>query len=237
MGRFPTVESLAAASDTAVLVEWSGLGYNRRALALRNAARQIAAGGWPPDLAGLEGLPGVGRYTARALASLAFGEPVGVVDTNVRRWLVRRFGLPLQGGAADSATLQGLAHRLAGSRSARERADAVPAWTHATMEFGARVCTARRPKCALCPIARGCPSRQRPPRVAVRRQPAFRGSLRAMRGSILRQLTAAPQHSIALDEAQRVAGDRAAVARAVQQLQADGLVRLVGQTLYLGSRD
>jgi A/G-specific adenine glycosylase len=93
MRRFPTAGSLAEASEAEVLAAWSGLGYNRRALALRRAAAAVAREGWPRDLAALERLPGIGPYTARALASLAFGQPVGVVDTNVRRWLVRRFGL------------------------------------------------------------------------------------------------------------------------------------------------
>ena len=76
-----------------MLAAWSGLGYNRRALALRRAAAEVDRSGWPRDVAGLQALPGVGPYTARAVASLAFGTPVGVVDTNVRRWLTRRFGL------------------------------------------------------------------------------------------------------------------------------------------------
>lgn len=93
LARFPTAQALATASESAVLQAWSGLGYNRRALALRKASAGIAARGWPTQVSDLERLPGIGPYTARAVASLAFGQPVGVVDTNVRRWLVRRFGL------------------------------------------------------------------------------------------------------------------------------------------------
>jgi A/G-specific adenine glycosylase len=86
MSRFPTTRALAEASDAEVLAAWSGLGYNRRALALQRAAAAVSTNGWPSDVAALERLPGIGPYTARAVASLAFGEPVGVVDTNVRRW-------------------------------------------------------------------------------------------------------------------------------------------------------
>ncbi len=111
--RFPTAAALAAAPERAVLAEWSGLGYNRRALSLRRTAAVVAATGWPRDPAELERLPAIGRYTARAVASLAFGVPVGVVDTNVRRWLVRRFGLDPAGSDAGPAALQSLADALA----------------------------------------------------------------------------------------------------------------------------
>jgi len=92
MARFPTVESLASAATDAVIAEWSGLGYNRRALALQRTVAVVARDGWPRDVAGLVRLPGIGPYTARAVASLAFDVAAGVVDTNVRRWLLRRFG-------------------------------------------------------------------------------------------------------------------------------------------------
>ena len=82
MARFPSVEALAAAPAADLLAEWSGLGYNRRALALQRAAVTIARDGWPDTVDGLQRLPGIGPYTARAVASLAFGAPVGVVDTN-----------------------------------------------------------------------------------------------------------------------------------------------------------
>ena len=150
MSRFPTAGALASATEAEVLSAWSGLGYNRRALALRRAAAEVAAHGWPHEVAALQRLPGLGPYTARAVASLAFGEPVGVVDTNVRRWLVRRFGLAADGPRRE---LQDLANALA---LAGDRADAAP-WTHATMEFGAAICRPRAPRCGDCPIADGCP--------------------------------------------------------------------------------
>jgi A/G-specific adenine glycosylase len=188
MRRFPTVSSLAGASNAHVLAEWSGLGYNRRARALHEAARVVARDGWPVDVGGLERLPGVGPYTARAIASLAFGIPVGVVDTNVRRWLLRRFG-----GPDDRRRLQALADELAAPGHGTE----VAAWTHASMELGAAVCRARAPRCDACPVADGCPSRRSPARVEVPRQAALRGSDRAYRGALLKRLSAASGHRLA----------------------------------------
>ncbi|MGH2445564.1 MAG: A/G-specific adenine glycosylase, partial [Candidatus Limnocylindria bacterium] len=150
MARFPTAEALAAASEASVLAEWSGLGYNRRALALRRTAGLVASNGWPRDVRGLEALPGIGPYTAHAIASLAFGMPVGVVDTNVRRWLLRRLC-----GPDEPRRLQALADALAAPGVGTD----VAAWTHASMEFGAAICRSRTPLCDSCPIANGCPSR------------------------------------------------------------------------------
>ncbi len=152
MARFPTAAALANASSAEVLAAWSGLGYNRRALALQRTATIVARDGWPRDVAGLARLPGIGPYTARAVASLAFGTPVGVVDTNVRRWLLRRFGGPDQPGR-----LQALADALA----APGRSTSVAAWTHATMEFGAAICRSSDPRCGECPIAEWLPLARR----------------------------------------------------------------------------
>lgn len=124
--RWPDVRSLSAASAADVIRAWSGLGYNRRALNLHRAARQIAENGWPQDLMTL---PGVGRYTADAVARFAFGRPVLPVDVNVRRVLDRTgvsFG---------------------------------PEHAAALMDLGATVCLARVPRCRACPLADGCPSR------------------------------------------------------------------------------
>lgn len=124
--RWPTVEALAAAPRAAVIREWQGLGYNRRAVNLHRAAGRIAAAGWPDDLTEL---PGVGRYTADAVARFALEEPVLPVDTNVRRVLERT------------------------------RAEFGPEAAQALMDVGATVCLARIPRCRACPLADGCPSR------------------------------------------------------------------------------
>jgi A/G-specific adenine glycosylase len=126
--RWPSAASLAAAPVADVIRAWQGLGYNRRAVNLHRAAQKIAVAGWPDDLTEL---PGVGRYTADAVARLAFGFPVLPVDTNVRRVQERT-------GARFS-----------------------PAAAHALMDLGATVCLARVPRCGSCPLATGCPSRGR----------------------------------------------------------------------------
>ncbi len=218
MDRFPTSAALSAAPSAAVLAAWSGLGYNRRALALQRTAAAVTADGWPRDVEGLQRLPGIGPYTARAVASLAFGVPVGVVDTNVRRWLLRRFGVP-----DEARRLQELADALA----APGTGDGVAAWTHATMEFGARICTQRAPRCAACPVAAGCPSRGIAGAVAMQRQATFAGSTRQARGALLRRLVDAPGHSVAatgLDET------------IVHAMAADGLLHRSGERLVLGGR-
>lgn len=234
MARFPTADALAAASPAEVLAEWAGLGYNRRALALQRAASAVVAGGWPHDVAELEGLPGVGPYTARALASLAFGRRAGVVDTNVRRWLVRRFG------ATDARRpLQSLADDLATARDD----GAAAKWTHATMEFGAAICRARAPRCDACPIAVGCPSRGAAAVVRVPRQARLHGSDRAYRGAMVGALAEAEGHALRVRELRRrIADERIGPMldegrwhRILSALEADGLVHRDGGVVRLGA--
>jgi A/G-specific adenine glycosylase len=128
LALWPTVEVLAAAPAGDVIRAWQGLGYNRRALNLHRAARHIAAHGWPDDLTEL---PGVGRYTADAVAAFALGRAVLPVDTNVRR-VQERTG-----------------HAFG------------PGCGQALMDLGATVCLARVPRCGDCPLAERCPSRGR----------------------------------------------------------------------------
>ncbi len=156
LGSFPTVEALASASPGDVLRAWRGLGYNSRALNLRRAAERIVTefgGIVPADIASLESLPGVGPYTARAIAAFAFGLPVGAVDTNVRRVLGRiSVGRPDRLGRADM-------QRLADAFVPVSRA---AAWTHALMDIGATVCRPRRPSCSVCPAKPWCAYAQAP---------------------------------------------------------------------------
>jgi A/G-specific adenine glycosylase len=224
LDRFPTPAALTEAPEPEVLVAWAGLGYNRRALALRRAAVRITRDGWPRDPAALERLPGVGRYTACAVASLAFGLRVGPVDTNVRRWLVRRLGLP---PTTSAARLQDLANKLA----AHHVGDAA-AWTHATIELGATVCTARNPRCDACPIADGCPSRGTAARVPVRTQPAFEGSDRQRRGALVRRLSVAADRSLSRRTVRRALGPDAE--RILAGLERDGLLHRSGGRVRLG---
>lgn len=148
--EFPTAGALAAATPAAVLRAWRGLGYNRRALSLRRAAIAIVRdhdGRVPDDLEALRRLPGVGPYTARAVAALAFGRRVGAVDTNVRRVLSRAVGGGLRAYAA--AELQAVA-------DASVPADRPGHWTHALMDVGATFCRPRAPRCAGCPARAWC---------------------------------------------------------------------------------
>jgi len=150
MVRFPTVHALAAAPLADVLRAWQGLGYNRRARDLWRAAGRIVegfAGEVPADLAALESLPGVGPYTARAIGALAFGMPVGAVDTNVRRVL----GRILAGGAGSLTPAQ--LQRVADASVPTDRPGA---WTHALMDAGALLCHPRRPDCLACPARPWC---------------------------------------------------------------------------------
>ena len=236
MARFPTVESLASATTAAVLAAWSGLGYNRRAVALQRTAAIVARDGWPPDVTGLAQLPGLGPYTARAIASLAFGEPTGVVDTNVRRWLIRRFGAPDR-----PRELQRLSDALAAPGGPATAAT----WTHASMEFGAAICRSREPRCGACPISRGCPSRGRRATIAGPRQEALRGSDRAYRGAVLRLLSGTDGHAVETLRLRRhLARDEGRIGPALDEggwervmagLERDGLAHRSGGIVALGA--
>ena len=168
LARFPTVESLARASEPEVLTHWSGLGYYSRARNLHRAAREIAAVGcFPLDYDGLRTLPGIGDYTAAAIASIAYDLPHAVVDGNVRRVMMR-----LSSDA--TADVQALADRLL-DRNRPGRSN------QALMELGALVCVPGDPRCDACPIVRECaahregtqtalpPPRQKPRTVRLER--------------------------------------------------------------------
>ncbi len=148
--RFPNVEVLAAASEDAVLAAWSGLGYYRRARMLHRCARQIAkqhGGCFPQNSEALLALPGIGRYTAAAIASIAFAEPIAVVDGNVERVLQRLIGINL-------TTPQTWQHAQAFLVSSRPGD-----FNQGMMELGATVCVPREPRCPMCPVRRWCVTR------------------------------------------------------------------------------
>lgn len=184
MERFPSPAALAAASPFDVLLAWRGLGYNRRAIALQRAAREIVErhdGQVPDTVAELEALPGIGPYTARAVAALAFGRPVAAVDTNVRRVVGRIVGVELAPRA-----LQAFADGLV------ERQDPAT-WTHALIELGAVVCRAERPACPACPARTWCTSADAvEPRARQRAvgppDGPFEASTRWLRGRIVARL-------------------------------------------------
>ncbi len=187
LDRWPTADALAAAPRSDVIRAWQGLGYNRRAVGLHRAAQAVAGHGWPDDLTEL---PGVGPYTAAALACFAFGRDVVPEDTNVRR-VRERTGADFDGECAQ-----------------------------ALMDLGATVCLARVPRCGVCPLSAGCPSRGLRFEPA-RKQGPFEGSFRQRRARTLRLVVAGPCPLAELDGA------------AVESLAADGLVAVAADTVSL----
>lgn len=154
MRRFPDAAALAASSEDEVLALWSGLGYYSRARNLRLAARQVveARGGrFPEDLETAMSLKGVGRYTASAVTSMAYGRPHAVVDGNVRRVLSRLHAVRHLGEADAQRKAQALLSLRAPGT-----------WNEAMMELGALVCTPRNPRCGACPVRPHCLGRHRP---------------------------------------------------------------------------
>ena len=207
LDRFPDPASAAEATTHDLLVAWSGLGYNSRAIRLRDAARHIAANGWPRTVAALQLLPGVGPYTAAAVACFAFGEQVPAIDTNLRRVLNRWTGRPVDGRELADIARRVLPDSLAGD------------WNQAVMDLGATLCRPRDPDCASCPVAVWCAG----PDTYVRpsRQSRFAGSVRQARGAILRILLEHP----AIDRSQlleTVASQRAR--EAMDGLLRDGII-------------
>jgi A/G-specific adenine glycosylase len=145
--RFPTVEKLAAAREPSVLAAWSGLGYYRRARMMHVAAKKIVneyGGRFPATAEQLRAFPGIGRYTAAAIASIAFGEPVAVVDGNVERVLGRVVGKNLGNEEVWSTAEEFLSRGMPGD------------FNQAMMELGATVCLPRAPQCLMCPAHELC---------------------------------------------------------------------------------
>jgi A/G-specific adenine glycosylase len=218
---FPTVRALAVAPRADVVREWGGLGYNRRAVRLSEAARVVVrdhGGRIPHDPVALRELPGVGPYTAAAVASLGFGEPVAVVDTNVRR-VVSRVHLGVDGPEVPSKEAWGLAEAWL------DREDPVT-WNQALMDLGREVCRPR-PRCDACPLAGVCRFRRDGSAASrgPRRQGPFEGSTRQVRGAVVNALRSHPWLTPArLASETGFPADR--VDAAVATLSVDGLVEV-----------
>ncbi|MEP7003787.1 MAG: A/G-specific adenine glycosylase [Chloroflexota bacterium] len=253
MDRFPTLGSLAAAPLAAVLREWSGLGYNRRARDLHRIAR-ICKESLPRDVAQLDALPGVGAYTAGAIASFAHGQRVAFADVNIRRVLGRIF-LARAGTLQEGVDLD--------ARAMPERDSDL--WHHALMDLGATICTSRDPKCDACPLnslccfangsvrsaasalrgavggslRRGARRREAQSAAAGRqatarkRPSAFKDSDRRVRGAIVRVLVEA-QSGLTVRAIEKSIGDER-VPRLVEKLMADGLIERAGRRVRLAS--
>jgi A/G-specific adenine glycosylase len=219
LARFPTVHSLAGARLRDVVTAWQGLGYNRRAVALWEAARTVVRdheGRVPDDPVEMERLAGVGPYTAAAVSSVAFGSPVAAVDTNTRRIIARYF----LGAESDDVSPREI-HELADAWLDRRDPGA---WNQAVMDLGRERCRPR-PRCEGCPLKAACrfAAEGREPASTRRRQPEFEGSLRQVRGAVVRILIDREGTSLAtLSRETGVPLGR--VCQAVSALAADGLV-------------
>jgi len=221
--RWPTASATASAGPAEVLRAWGKLGYPRRAKRLHECATVIATehgDAVPDDVDTLLGLPGVGAYTARAVACFAYRAPVPVVDTNVRRVVARAVH-----GRADAANPSPVRDHAEVAALLPEDGSA-PEFSAALMELGATVCTARSPKCAMCPLehcawrAAGYPKSDAPPRPAQR----YAGTDRQVRGRLLDVLrgATAPVERAQLDVVWLT--DTAQRDRALDSLLTDGLV-------------
>jgi A/G-specific adenine glycosylase len=164
MRELPDVAALAAAGEARVLKLWEGLGYYRRARHLHAAARVIRdrhGGVFPADEASIQALPGIGRYTAGAIASIAFGRPAPILDGNVIRVLTRLRAIPENPASGPvRERLWAMSESLVQAAAATGEPDACSDFNQALMELGALVCTPRDPACDRCPLARGCAGRK-----------------------------------------------------------------------------
>jgi A/G-specific adenine glycosylase len=229
LAAFPTVQALAAAPQADDLVAWDGLGYNRRALRLSVAGRAVVLehrGEVPSDVTLLEGLPGVGPYTAAAVAALAFGRPVVAMDTNVRR-VVARAELGVDPVEATPAAIRQAAER------ALDRTDPA-AWNQAVMDVGREHCRPA-PRCTGCPLARSCRFLRRGARSSPpsRRSKPFVGSSRQVRGAVLSELRHHRTSTLAGLVA-RTGFDATAIGTAVRAMHHEGLVH-AGPRALLGA--
>jgi A/G-specific adenine glycosylase len=222
--RWPRPSAMAAAPAADVLRAWGRLGYPRRALRLHAAAQAVAAEHGdvvPEDVATLESLPGIGTYTARAVAAFAYGRRVPVVDTNVRRVVARAVHGRAEAGAASARDLADVEVLLPG-----DPADAAT-MSAALMELGATTCVARGPRCADCPVLAQCAWQQRG-RPAwdgpARRAQTWAGTDRQVRGRLLAVLRDAPGPVPAPELESAWFTDPAQRARCLDSLLVDGLV-------------
>jgi A/G-specific adenine glycosylase len=223
LARWPTPASLAASPAGDAVRAWGRLGYPRRAIRLHAAAQALVdrhGGEVPPSADALKELPGIGSYTAAAVASFAFGQRHAVLDTNVRRVLAR-----LVSGRELPSPSPSVAERRLAESLLPERPAVAARWSVAVMELGALVCTAVRPQCVSCPVAARCAWRRagHPVTSGPRRSQKYEGTDRQCRGRLLAVLRdcAEPVPGTQLEAAW---ADQRQRDRALDGLVADGLV-------------
>jgi A/G-specific adenine glycosylase len=254
LDTFPTLDVLAAAPTAEVIRAWAGLGYNRRAVNMQRAARAVLdehGGQFPRDLAALRKLPGIGPYTAGAIACFAFEQDVAFMDTNIRRVIQRLFVGPEESDPAGDTRLLAIA-------DAAMPAGQGWAWNQAVMELGALICTAAAPACWRCPAQAACKAyaarrsadeqifdsgttaEPRLKRVAERREGPYAGSNRFYRGRVIDALRQVPPgHAMPLRELggqikEGFGDDELPWLRVlVERLARDGLLALEGEAARL----
>lgn len=227
LDRWPTPQAMADAPKADIIAAWSGLGYNRRAVNLHNCAQVVAVeydGNVPMTAKQLEGLPGIGPYTARAVMAFAFNEPTVPVDTNIARVIARLLNTVLD---------RKLAQTLADGLVTETKAPSATL-TDAIMDLGATICMAKQANCGQCPLADPCAYREQvdtdpfntedPAAKGAHRpikQATFKGSDREVRGAIIRSLTKTP----AMTEADLTALHGEKTPNLLVALAKDGLIR------------
>lgn len=223
MGRWPTVAELAAAPAAEAIREWSGLGYNRRAVNLQRAAVTVVeehGGRLPQGTDALQRLPGVGPYTAAAVASFAFGRRVAVVETNIARVLARAVAGTASRRGLSAAREAEIAQWFLPTRGSRDH-------NLALMDLGAMVCTSRSPACEVCPLESQCAWRRAgsPPERAGRGSAAtFEETTRFARGRIVEMLRQEPELSLATIACRLPGIHSQRAGRYLEALERDGLV-------------
>lgn len=231
--RWPTPAAMAAATPAEVVHQWANLGYPRRALWLHRAAIEVVerhGGAVPRDVSALLALSGIGDYTARAVAVFSYGDRHPVVDTNTRRVIARAVDGRAQPDAPAKKDLERMAQLL--PEDVAESAT----FNAAMMELGAVICTARAPRCEVCPIAASCAWLQagRPDTGDRRRRQAkYEGSDRQARGGVLHALRHAEGHRMPADAVLSDWPDAVQRDRAIDSLIGDGLVEAVDGSLRL----
>ncbi|MFM2721499.1 HhH-GPD family protein [Microbacterium mcarthurae (nom. nud.)] len=231
--RWPTPAALAAAAPAEAVTQWANLGYPRRALWLHRAAVEIRDrhdGIVPRDVDALLALTGIGDYTARAVAVFAYGDRHPVVDTNTRRVLARVVDGAAQPGPPGKSDLVRMTAELPDDIGEAAVVNA------AAMELGAIVCTARSPRCGVCPLAARCAWRAAGYPASEdrrRRQAKYEGSDRQARGAVLRVLREASPAPVRLDDVLPTWPDASQRDRAIDSLIADGLAEAADGALFL----
>lgn len=228
MLRWPTPQDLASASPAEVITAWGRLGYPRRALRLHECAKIITSefnGNVPKTEEALRTLPGVGEYTAAAIAAFAYEAKTLVLDINIRRLFARVID-----GVETPTSSTSLVEKQARMMLVPE--ENAHTWAAATMELGALVCTSRTPKCDLCPISTQCLWRKNgyPASPIIKKVQAWHGTDRQCRGVIVQALR--ENAALNKDEIQRLWHDESQIEKALSTLIKDGLISLTPSSLY-----